>query len=339
MPINMEEITAATLDALPQAVIVASSDGEIVMRNAAARTMLPGGGALAVAVRTPEAAGFDWPGLLGQLTRAPGALSLRNVSLTARLGRRLAADVYMRPLGGGMAVVVVEEMSDRLCLEQKHSADERMAAVSKLTAQIAHELNNPLDGVMRFISLAQRTAGPGAAKYLDGAKTGLVRMGEIIRGLLAKGGGGNGRGPSESLLRLLEEAVNVMSPRAGALGVMVVVDASQEASIPVSRSFFQVLCNVIKNALDAMPSGGTLRVALARRQGQCVLEFADTGCGLSSEEAQKIFEPFYTTKPPGEGLGLGLALCREIVTAAGGRISAAPGPSGGAVITIALPVR
>jgi signal transduction histidine kinase len=87
-----------------------------------------------------------------------------------------------------------------------------------------------------------------------------------------------------------------------------------------------------------MPAGGTLTICQRPGDGECRVEFADTGCGLDPAHADKIFEPFYTTKPPGEGAGLGLAICREILARMGGTITAAARPEGGTLVTVALPV-
>jgi two-component system NtrC family sensor kinase len=102
-------------------------------------------------------------------------------------------------------------------------------------------------------------------------------------------------------------------------------------------SLFQVFCNIIKNALDAMPAGGLLRVQMRANGRHCVLEFNDTGCGIDPEDAERIFEPFYTTKRD-QGAGLGLAVCRSILQRLGGTISAAPRSGGGTVITVRIPL-
>jgi signal transduction histidine kinase len=86
-----------------------------------------------------------------------------------------------------------------------------------------------------------------------------------------------------------------------------------------------------------MPGGGTLTVRMRADDKRLTVEFADTGVGLTAEDAERAFQPFYTTKPPGEGAGLGLSICREIVTRLGGTISAAPRAEGGATVTIRVP--
>jgi two-component system NtrC family sensor kinase len=217
------------------------------------------------------------------------------------------------------------------------AVSERLAARAKAAARMAHELNNPLDGVLRYVGLAQRLVEGQAAEYLAAARDGLLRMAGIIHDMLTTGPVGGGAG--ESLERLLQEAVSAFAPRAAALGVAVVCDLAEDGGAAADAGMFQVFCNVIKNALDAMPEGGTLTIRTRLRDGRCVLTFTDTGCGVTEEQARRVFEPFYTTKPTGQGVGLGLTVCREIVTALGGTITAEPGPGGGTVVAVTLPVR
>jgi len=104
-----------------------------------------------------------------------------------------------------------------------------------------------------------------------------------------------------------------------------------------SANLFQVFCNLVKNAIDAMPTGGTLTVITEIVGSEVVIRFEDTGVGLPAE-IERIFEPFFTTKGPGKGTGLGLAICRDIVEKYNGRITAARRPAGGSVFTIRIPL-
>lgn len=236
-------------------------------------------------------------------------------------------------------LMLIEDVAPRLSTERRLTAGERLAAAGTLAAKVAHELNNPLDGALRYIGLAQRVAGPEAGKYLANARTGLLRMAGIIRGLLGRGRAWQAAGEPVPVRRLLEEAITTMQPRADALGVTLVYDIDDQVGGAVEGCVFQVFCNIIKNAFDAMPDGGMLMIRLRPAGAQCLVEFADTGCGLPDGEAERIFEPFYTTKSPGDGSGLGLAICREIVGRLGGAIAAASRPEGGAVFSVRLPLR
>jgi signal transduction histidine kinase len=100
----------------------------------------------------------------------------------------------------------------------------------------------------------------------------------------------------------------------------------------------QVALNLLLNARDAMPDGGTLEVRVSAAGSDVVMSIADTGKGIEAETAEQIFDPFYTTKPAGQGTGLGLAVCYGIVTAHGGRIEVTANAPTGTIFTVTLPV-
>ena len=333
------------LDALPQAVLICDRSGVVLSRNAAAEAMLPPGENIGSVLEADGPPRVDWRSELA-VAEVPGGSDHRDVVITGRGDRQLTVDVYIRALcptgaGGGdsaAALVAVEDVSARVSMERRLAASERLAAVGKLAATVAHELNNPLDGVLRYVGLAERDAGEDQREYLRRARTGLLRMAGIIRDLLDQTRAGRTGGARTSIGKLIEEAADVMQPRARAIGVAIVCGLVEEASIPVGAELFQVFCNVMKNALDAMPDGGLLRICLRREASDIVVTFADTGVGLGAQDARRMFQPFYTTKPAGQGSGLGLAVCREILSQCGGSIAAAPGPEGGAIVTIRVPV-
>jgi len=336
MNTSLEELAGLVFDALPQAVIVADRSGAIVLRNAAADEMLPAGGEVPAVLRGDSSPFSDWPAVLAALDEAQGWLTEQGVSLPGRDGAQLMLGVHLLSIEKGKfsgVVIVVEDVSAAASMQRKVTANERLAAGGELAARLAHELNNPLDGVMRYIGLAQRAKGRKAGRYLQHARDGLARIAEIISDL----GRSTSRARTAPLEKLLTEAVSAMQPRAEALGVTIVCDMAPEASSAIDIRIFQVFCNVIRNALDAMAGGGLLRIRLRWADGRCVVEFADTGCGLGAADAERIFEPFYTTKPPGKGTGLGLAICREILARFGGTITAAPGREGGTLVTVNVP--
>lgn len=339
-------LAVLALDALPQAAVVINASGHILLRNRLANEMFPAGGELAGVLQSVAPAEFDWS---YSLSGEPEEFVHRNVCLKSLQGHQITADLYVRHLGklcpeagsegndlSATFLVVVQDVSARITMERRLAATERLAAIGKLSAKVAHELNNPLDGVQRYLGLAQRTEGEESRGYLRKAHGGLMRMARIIRDLM---GQSDGSGQETSPARgLLDEAITTMQPRAQAQGVIVTVDAVDGEPMLLGSDIFQVFCNVIKNALDAMPEGGQLTVRLYRDGSDCVVEFADTGSGIAPREAQRIFEPFVTSKPSGQGLGLGLAICREIVSKNGGQISAGPRENRGALVTVRLPL-
>lgn len=212
----------------------------------------------------------------------------------------------------------------------------------KLVARVAHELNNPLDGILRYINLAIRLIGddapPKVVDYLHQSRKGLMRMVQITGELLTYARGDHGEYEETGINRVVEEAVRSMQDRVVESGIVITAGYRDDDMPMVAGSkLYQVCCNLIKNALDAMPDGGTLTINTGVVDGEVVLRFEDTGVGLP-DNAERVFEPFYTTKDPNDGTGLGLAICREYVEELGGTIIASHGTDGGAVFSVQIPV-
>jgi len=334
---SLKELAGLALEALPHAALIADRTGAVLLRNAAGRDRLPPGDMLQEALPVEGDSPIRWAEELRAASETPAGVTHRNLALGGAGGRRLTVDVLIRPLpsSDGLALILVEDAAPRVSMERRVSASERLSAAGKLAGRVAHELNNPLDGALRYVGLAARSVEGPARDPLDKARQALERMARVLRELLGEATAPGGQ--RHPVARLVEEAVSVMGPRAHALGVSIICDL-HEGGPTVPGDVFQVFCNVVKNALDAMPAGGTLTIRQRPGERECRVEFADTGGGLDPAMADEIFQPFYTTKPPGEGAGLGLAICREILARMGGTIAAAVRPEGGALVTVALPV-
>ncbi len=338
------EFVEAVLEALPQAALLVSAEGRVSCRNARADDILPDGGGIEDVLRSNGRPAIDWAKDRDAVHKGAGRLIRTGVGITGRGTRRLRVDVTVGQVHARDPVnqqprgylVLVEDVSGRQSMERRLAARERIAAAGVVGAKVAHELNNPLDGVMRFVGLAERTAGEDAAEYLRKAREGLERMSQIIRGLLDQGRPWGGAGERAGVQRLLREAIDAMLPRAEAAGVGIVTDVDDRAEGAVGAESLQVFCNIIKNAIDAMPGGGRLTIRVRPDDDGCLVEFRDTGSGLDAD-GERVFEPFYSTKAPSEGSGLGLTICRDIVRRLGGDIAAANLPAGGTGVTVRLP--
>jgi two-component system NtrC family sensor kinase len=223
------------------------------------------------------------------------------------------------------------------------SADtERLATLGKLTSKVAHELNNPMDGILRYINLTMRIVEQEnlekAKEYLTQCRKGLMRMVQIVSELLEFSRSAYPPFEHAKIEQIIEDAIKTMDTRAEALNVRIL--SSYAPGVPEIRSgnLFQVFCNLIKNALDAMPDGGQLCISTRPAEDNTVVvEFRDTGVGFAPENAKVIFEPFFTTKDKGKGTGLGLAICKDIIERYNGRITAENAPGGGSIFTVYLP--
>lgn len=237
-------------------------------------------------------------------------------------------------------IVMVEDVSELEKLKQRLHLYEHLAIMGKLSLCVAHELNNPLDGVRRFLSLAQRKKHDPqeVERYLSEAQKGLQKMSMTIRSLLTSANPLKAPKASDNLLSLLQDAVKIMMFQANDQRVQVTFQANPELErVPVEGDLYHVFVNLIKNALQAMPHGGKLRVEADLGPEDIAIHFQDTGPGLSPQELSHIFQPFYSTKEGTKGLGLGLPICRKILERYAGQLMVESQPGRGTRVSIILP--
>ena len=243
-------------------------------------------------------------------------------------------------LGG---IITLEDVTEKANIQNQLTNTERLAAVGKLASRVAHELNNPLDGILRYINLTIRAIEQEnfekPKEYLTQCRQGLMRMIQIVKELLEFSRSNYAPMELVPIEQIIEEALKTMNIKAETQNVK--IKRNYRTGLPKIRSgnLFQVFCNLTKNALDAMPHGGEIRISTCPiGDNSIAVEFRDTGTGLPPENTEVIFEPFFTTKEKDQGTGLGLAICRDIVESYHGKITAGNTPDGGSVFTVYLPV-
>lgn len=254
------------------------------------------------------------------------------------LGVRLIPSLW--PHDASQGIIMVEDVSELERLKQRVHLYEHLAIMGKLSLCVAHELNNPLDGVRRYLSLAQRKKDDPqeVERYLGEAQKGLEKMSMTVRSLLASANPLKAPKAVDNLLQLVQDAVKIMMFQASDQRVLVSLHASPELrQVPVDGDLYHVFVNIIKNALQAMPQGGRLTVDTNIGSEDIALTFQDTGPGLSPEELNQIFQPFYSTKDGTLGLGLGLPICRKILERYTGQLVVESQPGQGTRVTILLP--
>lgn len=239
-------------------------------------------------------------------------------------------------IGGGLFVTDVTEKT-ALATEQAHT--ERLATMGKVAGRVAHELNNPLDGILRYVNLAMRgldTQPDKARQYLQQCRDGLMRMVKIVGEMLEFSRGIPTPFEKAPLDKVAEDALAAMAGVLEGIEVRIVRDYEGSALPVKSEGMFQVFCNLIKNAADAMGGVGTLDLQLIKAADGWRAVFRDTGGGFDPALGEDIFKPFFTTKPVGRGTGLGLAICRDILEKYGGKITAG-NINGGSEFVVMLP--
>lgn len=217
---------------------------------------------------------------------------------------------------------------------------EKMAAVGRLSASLAHELNNPLQGVQNCLHLAGREDLPEEKRkeYFDLARAELERLMNTARRMLDFYRPNASTQTQVNLVDLLEYVLSLMSKQLHEAHVNVIKDIRDDLPLitAVGSQVQQVFINLILNAADAMaPAGGDLRITARTWEDGIELLFQDSGAGIPLERQPNIFEPFFSTKDGGTGLGLTVSY--NIITAHGGSLELLPDRAPGACFRILLP--
>jgi PAS domain S-box-containing protein len=232
------------------------------------------------------------------------------------------------------------DITDRKAAEENSIRSERLAAIGKLTASLAHEINNPLQAMFASVELlTQFSLEPEEQKkYLHITYTELERLMKITRGILDFSRPGLGKMEQTSLKTVVGQALFLAENQMHTSGVTIITDFSPNLTLVsiIPDEIKQVCLNLIINALEHMPEGGTLNICAWEKAGRQCISFADTGSGISPSNLNRIFDPFFSTKEGGTGLGL--AISQEIMQRHQGKIKAESTPGRGAVFTIELPI-
>jgi PAS domain S-box-containing protein len=274
--------------------------------------------------------------------------------LVSKKGREVCIDDSGAPIrdsSGQMigVVLVFRDITDRRMSEDALMRAEKLAAAGRLAASVAHEVNNPLEGLTNLIYLARRCSNVDEVNHLlSQAEDELNRIAHITRQSLGFYRESTTPAPFKPAT-IVREVTDFYSPRATSLGVVFVVNANTEREVLGSAGELrQVLSNLLANSLDACVHGSTVRVevnsAIDPRNlsvSGVRITISDTGLGIPPEHLENIFEPFFTTKKD-TGTGLGLWVSRELVAKHGGTLrvrSRTSDPLCGTIFTIFLPAK
>jgi PAS domain S-box-containing protein len=239
-------------------------------------------------------------------------------------------------------LLLVEDNTERKWMEEKFAQTEKLAATGKLAATIAHEINNPLTGIMNCINLLMDDIDKGDPnrKYLEMADEELNRISKIVRQLLETYRPSIEQMTPLSVNEILEEVLELIKAQLVSKNIRIRRDmAPYLPKVMASREQLkEVFLNVLINAQEAMPDGGDIFVETDRDGNEVIIKIRDTGVGISEKDIDRIFDPFYTTKKNGKGTGLGLSVSYGIIQAHKGTISASSKEKEGTTITIKMPI-
>ncbi|RJR40918.1 MAG: response regulator [Desulfobacteraceae bacterium] len=242
-------------------------------------------------------------------------------------------------------------MEEQFADQERLLHQDKMITLGRLSASVVHEINNPLAGILNYLRLMIKILDRGTpnheqmekfGRYLELAESETGRCSRMVSSLLAFSRKTETEFKEIDICELLERCIMLSRHKLDLQGIR--IENSVEPDIPRIRGDFnqiqQCLVNLIFNAVDAMPEGGTLTIACARDRYKNGLEVrvTDTGCGISREDLPLVFDPFYTTKKEGKGLGLGLSTVQGIIERHKGKITVESEKGKGTTFFIRLPV-
>jgi two-component system NtrC family sensor kinase len=339
----------ATFDAISEGMALVDDAGSIRRANSAFADLVASDVAAVIGQHLTQTL-FGEQSTLADLLQAaragdhPAPVVRRSEMLRRVL--RLAAAPVARAVDGASVVVVVEDITEQQALEAQLIQSEKMAAVGTLVSGVAHELNNPLTSIAGLSEFLLEQP-PGAAldrEHLKVINEQAERAGRIVRDLLTFARKGPAEFQPVDLGDIAQRTVQLMGYDLKRHGVT--VETSLAPGVPAvlgdRYQLQQVVLNLVGNAAHAVSGLAAdrprrVRLTVAFDGARVSLEVTDTGPGLSTEVQAQMFSPFFTTKPPGEGTGLGLFISYGIATAHGGTLTARSRPGEGATLALSLP--
>jgi two-component system NtrC family sensor kinase len=239
----------------------------------------------------------------------------------------------------GTRAVVFKDVTDEREVSRRLFHAEKMSAVGQLAGGVAHEINNPLGGILAFAQLmSQEERDPEDAENLRLIQDAAMRAKRIVESLLrfSRRPRDAERGPVD-LAQVLEEAMFLVQPQLREGRLEIARRCAPAVAWGNGNQLQQIALNLLVNAIQAMAGRGTLTVGCGlAAAGRVKLWVQDTGPGVRPEHEKRIFEPFFTTKPEGQGTGLGLSICYQIAEEHGGAIRLEP-TERGACFVLELP--
>lgn len=239
----------------------------------------------------------------------------------------------------------------RMALNNRMRQVEKMALVGRLAASVAHEINNPLQiitnqagWVDELLDDENSSCLKNIAEYRDSLRKirgNVKRAGEITHRLLGFSRSNASERKETDINHLIENTAALLANEAKThhITLKYSLDPNLSGVVTDSSQLQQVFLNILNNAIDAIGQDGVITISTTRNGGHVLAEFADSGPGLSPEATERLFDPFYTTKKPGEGTGLGLSISFSIMQRLGGDLKAENKKEGGSIFKVILPAQ
>ena len=341
------ELLDMVLESMTDGIVVTDGQNRVILYNKSAERLLHFTGdvlesALWEAVSNRDLAGFFFQKLLSQEKVAD-----REFTLGSDAVRIFSVSILPLVRAGSVQgnLVHVEDVTERRSREARLRRAESLASLTTLAAGVAHEIKNPLGSMGIHLQLIQKKIGGKSrvdprtiGSHLDVIGEEVDRLNRIVVDFLFAVKPMDTRLEEGDINIVIQELLEFVRPEMDQAGVR--IESSLSPKVPLlridARFIKQALLNLIKNAVAAMPEGGTLRVETRRADGEALVRVSDTGTGIPDEIMDKIFEPYFTTKPFGTGLGLTIVF--KIVKEHFGDISVSSRVGEGTTVALSLPI-
>ncbi len=239
-------------------------------------------------------------------------------------------------------IVILENITERVQLEEQLQISEKMASIGLLAAGVAHEVNTPLTGISSFTQMLLEGAETDDPKtrLLQKIERQTIRASKIVNGLLDLARPARTEAGPVDVNAVINDVLSLLEHQLKESHISVRKELGTPAPIALGLDYKlqQVFLNLFLNARDAMPNGGWLRIATRRDGDRATIEIADTGSGISGEHLSRIYDPFFTTKSLGRGTGLGLSITYGIVQEHSGSIECDSVEGQGTKFTLDFPL-
>lgn len=349
----LKEFNESIVESINVGLLAVDLDGRVTRCNSALEKILGVRRSDAIGKRVEELFSEDFTETLSQVlgTSRWKLTELRHIyklHTATQAGRPLVLNIALAPLqadsqGRTGALVVLEDVTSRMRLEEQLQQREKLSSIGLLAAGVAHEVNTPLTGVSSYTQMLMGMFPETDPKYalLQKVRRQADRASDIVNNLLNFSRTGGATEFTElSVNQVMDDTLQLLEPqlRHSEIEIARAYDPNLPKAYGNAVKLQQIFTNLILNARDAIPAGGRITLFTASTDDDTiVIEIADTGMGIAPENVAKIYDPFYTTKGVGRGTGLGLAVSYGIVQEHSGHIAVESTPGKGTTFRITLP--
>lgn len=351
----LKEFNESIVESINVGLLAVDLDGRVTRLNSALEEMLSSSREDAVGKRVEDLFAEDFADTLNQVLgpdrwRLTGLRNIYKLHTSNKAGRPLVLNIAIAPLRVDShertgALVVMEDVTSRIRLEEQLQQREKLSSIGLLAAGVAHEVNTPLTGVSSYTQMLLGMFPETDPKHalLLKVQRQAVRATDIVNNLLNFSRTGSATEFTEiGIHPVLDDTLQLLEPQLRSSQIEIVrnYDPSITQVFGNSGKLQQVFTNLLMNARDSIAGGGriTLSTYANGDDDNVVVEISDTGVGIDPENVAKIYDPFYTTKGVGRGTGLGLAVTYGIVQEHSGHITVNSAPGRGTTFRIVLPI-